>query len=134
LERIILNLISKVFLWIYKKSTEERFDLSNRKLPLKELIARSEKRMRIKPVCPHCNTEMKFRASQVVEGNVSRDDIAYKCPNCFHTAHFGIPITGEEVRNEIDLRGSHQLLRPTAFKLDEDEEIKKRLRDLGYLL
>jgi hypothetical protein len=138
-----MNFLSRMFLWIYKKSTEQRFDNSKRKISLKELIFRAESRLKLiseSVYCPMCfldtgeRVPMMFRTSHVVDGSPCRDDQAYKCRKCFHTVHFGIPITRELVLEEIDLRGSHQILQPSAFKLPKtDPEIEERLKALGYL-
>lgn len=103
---------------------------------LASLIERSMSRLKINARCPYCGTEMMFRTSHLVgPGNQpARDDIGLKCPYCFHTAHFGVPITKKEYEEELRLRGGAYLLHP-AYRLDERrrEDVKRRLRALGYL-
>ena len=104
-------------------------------LSLEELIARAESRMKLIPSCPYCQNEMKFRHSViVVDVFPIRDDVGYKCIKCFHTAHFGNPMTREDALEEIRLRGSKYLTRPTYRTDERDLEIvKERLRKLGYI-
>jgi len=108
----------------------------------KELLKLIEKEEQLKqahegtPVCPYCAGKMMFRHSKLAGGNGAplRDDQAWKCPCCKHTAHFGIPVTRGEF-DEMKLeRGGLFLSRP-SFRLGErgDAEVRKRLRDLGYL-
>lgn len=102
---------------------------------LRMLIERSISRMKIQPNCPYCGSEMMFRNSSIVgTAGPIRDDIGMKCPNCFHTAHFGVPISRQEYEEEIKLRGGQWLLRPT-YRLDERSrtDVKERLKALGYL-
>lgn len=109
---------------------------------LASLIQRAEKRMRIKPKCSYCGTVMWFRHSAISGGGFGgtprgspiRDDQGWKCPECFHTAHFGIPLTREEGLQEVRLRRGVYLTRPT-FRRDEGyrRDVRKRLRELGYL-
>jgi len=78
---------------------------------------------------------MMFRFSNLSRfGWPLREDQCWKCPHCFYTATFGIPLTREEWHDEFKLRKGHILLRPD---LREDERCRKkvleRLRNLGYL-
>ena len=105
-------------------------------LPLEDLIKLSESRMKVKPTCTQCGTEMTFRHSDlVVHVTPVRDDVMYKCTNCFHTIHFGNPLTREEALEEIRLRGNSRFLsRPTKRPDERDlEVIQERLRKLGYI-
>ena len=109
-------------------------------LPLSELIFRAVNRHRLATgrsftVCPYCEKHMMFRHSKIVTtvGPV-RDDQAWKCPRCFHTAHFGIPMTRELALAEIEARGNPTLMRPSERPdEDGDEIVKERLRRLGYI-
>lgn len=78
---------------------------------------------------------MAFRHSKIVVGlGPVRDDMGFKCTWCFHTAHFGIPITEAEAREAIELRGGPVLTRPSERPdEDGDEMVKERLRRLGYI-
>lgn len=103
------------------------------------LIQRCEDRKRQYhglPKCPYCGTQMMFRHSALAGGSGApiRDDQGWKCVACFHTAHFGIPLTRDEYEDEYQLRGGRFLTRPT-YRLDERgrDEVMKRLRALGYL-
>lgn len=110
------------------------------KVPLEDLINRARARYekathREFPKCPYCDSLMMFRHSTVVvDIGPVRDDMGFKCPRCFHTAHFGIPITRAEALEEIDLRGGPTLTRP-SIRPDEDglDIVKVRLRRLGYI-
>lgn len=87
------------------------------------------------PACPYCESSMNFRHSKIVVtvGPV-RDDQAWKCPRCCHTAHFGIPMTRELALAEIEVRGNPTLMRPSERPdEDGDEMVKERLRRLGYI-
>lgn len=84
---------------------------------------------------------MAFRTSKISGGGIAspvgspiRDDQMWKCPVCFAGQGFGVPITREEAMEEIRLRGSRYLARPT-IRTDEAmrEDVKQRLRKLGYL-
>jgi len=107
------------------------------------LIQRAKERMRIKPVCPFCSNEILFRHSTIAGGNLIprtpkgspiRDDQYWKCPNCFHTSHFGLPMSRRDALIEMKLRGGSDLLYPTCRSDErEREDVKKRLRALGYL-
>lgn len=126
----------KLVLKLIRKYRDMKSRGSPYKLPLQELIDRSVARCVIqKPVCPHCGNPMEFRHSKiVVEVFPVRNDIGYKCTNCYHTCHFGIPMTQEDALKEIDLRGSPYLTRPTYRSDERDMEIvKERLRKLGYI-
>ena len=109
-------------------------------LPLSKLIWRCENRHhlstgRSETLCPYCESAMMFRHSKIVTtiGPV-RDDQAWKCPQCFHTAHFGIPLTREVALKEIEVRGNPTLMRPSE-RPDEDGDaiVTERLRRLGYI-
>lgn len=121
---------------VIRRYRDKKFRGTPYKLPLEELIARTVDRCIVKkPTCPHCNTLMSFRHSViVVDVFPIRDDIAFKCTHCFHTCHFGIPMTREAALEEIRLRGSPFLTRPTIRSDERDMEIvKERLRRLGYI-
>lgn len=100
------------------------------------LIKRAENRMVLKytPNCPFCTHEMMFRFSHIVPIIPIRDDQVWKCPCCYHTTHFGIPMTKEAYQEEFNLRRGQYLMNPTA-RLSErkDQEVIERLRALGYL-
>jgi len=98
------------------------------------LIQRAEERMKIKPICPYCGAKMKFRFSHIVGKFPIRDDQTWKCPRCFHTAHFGIPMTRKEYEEEFKLRRGEYLLKPD-YREDEKyrKDVLKRLKELGYL-
>lgn len=105
-------------------------------IPLEELIAKCEARMKVKPKCPQCESLMYFRHSSIVYKVFPiRDDTTYKCIKCFHTIHFGNPMTREDALEEVRLRGgSKYLSRPTMRNDERDNEIiKDRLRKLGYI-
>lgn len=109
-------------------------------LPLSELIFRAENRHALATgrsftPCPYCEKHMMFRHSKIVTtvGPV-RDDQAWKCPLCYHTAHFGIPMTLFLALAEIEVRGNPTLMRPSERPdEDGDEIVKERLRRLGYI-
>ena len=117
---------------------------SEYKVPLHTLIHRAEMRfVRFNgtyPLCPMdfakgTEVAMDFRHSEVVVGRGPvRADQTWKCTNCFHTAHFGLPITESEALEEIDLRGGPTLMRPSR-RPDEDglDVVTERLRRLGYV-
>ncbi len=98
------------------------------------LVERAVSRMKIKPRYPYCGTPVLFRFSHLAGGHPVRDDQAWKCPNCFHTTHFGIPMTREEYEREKRLRGGEYLLEPD-YREDEKymAQVRRRLRELGYL-
>ena len=109
-------------------------------LPLSTLIFRAENRHRLAlgiafTKCPYCGSHMMFRHSKIVTtiGPV-RDDQAWKCTRCYHTAHFGIPMTRELALAEIEVRGNPTLMRPSE-RPDEDglDIVNERLRRLGYI-
>lgn len=108
------------------------------RISLKVLIRLCEIRKKDRegvPICPYCDTEMMFRHSKIVTtvGPV-RDDQVWKCTSCYHTAHFGIPMTRVKALDEIQLRGSPTLMRPSE-RPDEDglKVVTERLRRLGYI-
>jgi hypothetical protein len=129
----------RLYRWAVRKVKASEY--SDYKLPLDELITRAERTFkRVShlsglPKCPYCDSLMMFRHSSIVvfAGPV-RDDMGFKCPWCYHTAHFGIPITREEALEEMDLRGGPTLTRP-SIRPDEDglEIVEERLRRLGYI-
>lgn len=109
--------------------------------PLDILIKRSLSRMIVKPICPFCNRFMKFRFSRISGGGINlpigspiRDDIGFKCIHCFHTCHFGIPITRKLALEEIKLRNGNFINRPSK-RTDETykKEVRERLKALGYI-
>ena len=116
-------------------------------IPLEELIERAVERKTeatgFKDIfCPQCflqrgvKVPMEFRTSKIVIEVVPiRDDQAYKCTYCFKTVHHGIPITRKDAEEEIHLRGGSPYLMKPTYRPDErdNEEVKKRLRDLGYI-
>lgn len=100
--------------------------------------------MQIKPKCPHCGHLMEFRHSEVHGGGIARevskgcpirDDQIWKCLNCFHTAHFGIPLTKKQASEELALRGGSPFLLRPSERQDEvgRKEVMKRLKELGYI-
>lgn len=97
------------------------------------LVKRAENRMKLKPKCPFCGSVMRFRRSHVVKAVPYRDDQVWKCTVCFHTSHFGLPISRETYVEEVKLRHGEYLLTPT-YRRDERvrKEVLKRLRELGY--
>lgn len=110
-------------------------------LPLKTLIQETELRfmegtgMKTLPRCPFCEKLMMFRHSKIVTSvGPVRDDMVFKCVSCFHTAHFGIPMTREDALTSINVRGGPTLMRPSE-RPDEDglDVVTERLRRLGYL-
>ena len=55
-----------------------------------------------------------------------------KCPKCFNSQVFGLPLSKEEfLRRLEETEGMHVLDVVTAS--GEDEEIQRRLESLGYL-
>ena len=109
---------------------------------LNVLIDRATKRMKIIPVCHHDGTTMMFRRSSIDGGGIGgsskgtpiRDDQTWKCPTCYHTEHFGIPMTRQEALEEIKLRKGRFILFPTLRQDERDrQDIKERLRRLGYI-
>lgn len=97
------------------------------------LVNRCVERMKLKPLCPFCGSEMKFRFSVIVGEYPIRDDQTWKCKNCFHTAHFGVPLTRKEFDEEFKLRKGTYLLKPDWRPDERRKEIVDRLRALGYL-
>lgn len=107
------------------------------------LLRRARNRMKIKPVCPFCPTEMRLRGSIIrgggydntPSGSPIRDDQNWKCTNCFHTAIFGLPLTREQARQEVKLRGGSVVLCWPHVRLSEShrKDVRERLRALGYL-
>jgi hypothetical protein len=136
--RKILKSGLRLMRWAVRKVKES--ETRPYQIELSELILRARKRwknataMRY-PECPYCEAPMLFRHSKIVitVGPV-RDDQGWKCLSCFHTAHFGIPMTREDALTEIDLRGSPTLMRPSE-RPDEDglDVVTERLRRLGYI-
>jgi len=98
------------------------------------LIERCINRMKVKPKCPYCGTVIMFRRSVITKDVPIRDDQTWKCSNCFHTAHFGVPITKQEYEEEFRLRNGRYLLTPT-YRQDEKhrQDVLERLKQLGYL-
>ncbi len=126
--------------WVIRLA--KKSESSERQLPLNTLIQLAELRWTeandsemIKPSCPYCQNPMMFRHSKlVVDVGPVRDDQGWKCTHCFHTAHFGIPMTREAAVDEINLRGGQTLMRPSDRPdEDGDEMVKARLRRLGYI-
>ena len=111
---------------------QKRIPYDDRNIEL--IYSRSMDRVKKIPVyCPFCNSEMKFRHSNIYFPPY-RDDITFKCPKCFHTAHFGIPITKKVYESEYKLRQGNYFMRPTYNRAERSKEIiKERLKDLGYL-
>lgn len=136
--RKILSSGLRLMRWAVRKVKES--ETSPYQLPLSELIFRAENRQKLatgkmRTLCPFCETRMMFRHSKIVTtvGPV-RDDQAWKCNRCFHTAHFGIPMTRELALAEIEVRGNPTLMRPSERPdEDGDEMVKERLRRLGYI-
>lgn len=97
------------------------------------LIKRCIKRMKITPLCQFCDLPMMFRYS-TISWPPLRDDQVWKCIKCFHTVHFGIPLTKKEYVREFALRGGRHLIRP-SYRSDErnKKEVLERLRALGYM-
>lgn len=97
------------------------------------LIVKALSRMKVKPFCPHCNSEMMFRHSTIGK-RPFRDDIFFKCPKCFFICGFGVPLTKKEYERDYHLRNGKALMRPD-FSLSEYEnaQILRRLKALGYL-
>ena len=138
----IRGLVRRLFL--YARDSIRGLQYSEYKVPLLDLIQRAEVRFeRVtkgviefrRPVCPYCDRRMMFRHSEIVVGRGPvRDDQVWKCTRCYHTAHFGLPITRGEALEEIDLRGGPTLMRPSR-RSDEDglEVVTERLRRLGYI-
>jgi len=77
---------------------------------------------------------MIFKRSAIVKDVPIRDDQTWKCPNCFHTTHFRVPITEKEYNEEYKLRKGRYLSTP-SFREDEKyrADIIKKLKQLGYL-
>ena len=104
-------------------------------IPVEDLIKRSERRLKINPLCPYCGSAMKFRYSNIFvrRGYPVRDDIVVKCRSCLHTAHFGIPISLAEAKEEIKQRGNQAFLLHPSLGQDKDKaEVRKKLLELGY--
>jgi len=88
------------------------------------------------PSCPICAEKLMFRSS-----NLSRDatfsfreDQCWKCPKCFITLNFGVPMTKEEWRKALARRGGYLLMRPDIRESERGQkEVLERLRALGYL-
>ena len=114
---------------------------------LDRLIRRAEERYQrisrgvFPPICSHCDHAMELRHSNIAGGGFSgcpvgspiRDDQGYKCTNCYHTCHFGLPISKREAQQEIRLRGGTKISRPSQRRDEAGrEDIKKRLKELGY--
>jgi len=102
---------------------------------IERAIERHMEKAKITPFCPFCRSQMKFRFSNLSRyGWPLREDQCWKCPYCYFTATFGIPLTRQEWQTEYNLRKGHILMRPD---LREDEKHKKeviaRLKALGYL-
>jgi len=103
---------------------------------IKRAIMRFQERSKLDyPKCPFCGKEMKFRFSNLSRyGWPIREDQCWKCPNCYYTCTFGIPITRKEWDEEFKLRKGHVILRPD---LREDEKWQKtvleHLKKFGYL-
>lgn len=128
---------------IIKALLEKRLNKgSNYKLPFNELIDRCLSRVPKIPFCPICYLTdklyipMKFRRSHIAGGKgfPYRDDTAFKCVECYHTLHIGVPISKKTALKEIELRGGSPYLSSPSFRVDEreKEEIRKRLLHLGY--
>ncbi len=139
---MIKGLVRKILVWGRDKMRGTQY--SEYSVPLEELIHRAEARfIRFNgafPLCPMDHAKgadymMDFRHSEVVVGRGPvRDDQTWKCTFCFHTAHFGLPITREEALEDMDLRGGPTLMRPSR-RPDEDglDVVTERLRRLGYV-
>ena len=142
------KLIKKLMNWIRKME----YSGEDYKIPLNELIRRSitrfnEKTGNLFPFCPQCyvqacrygkkdhNTIMNFRRSKISLAVPVRDDMFFKCPSCFHTVHFGIPLSREEAEKEIELRGNNPWILSPTYRFDERDkkEILERLERLGYI-
>ena len=96
-------------------------------------------------ICPYCkliygeHNEMVLRKSILstsVELNNKNKviDLYFKCPKCEHVIPFGIPVSREHFNKVAELRRRRGIGRIYA-PVDEwlkNEEIKKRLRELGY--
>jgi len=107
------------------------------------LIRRSIKRMKIVPSCPFGHGKMTFRASKL-NTSPMRDDIVYKCTKCWYLAFFGVPMTPNEYKKEIQLRGGMTTLLHPSWNLptinlreqysEEDKKIiVESLKKLGYI-
>lgn len=126
LKQLVLNLVNPYDSMI----KEEGKSYSN----LDYLIRRCENRMRIQPQCAYCKESMMFRRSIIVNSVPVRDDQLWKCPRCFHTTGFGLPISKREYDEEYKLRGGVYLMTPTFRKGEQvDSRVLERLRALGYI-
>jgi len=132
IHRVMYNLLLK-----YRRMFHAPIPVGKPKVSVDILIQRCIDLMRVDPVCPYCDTPMQFRESNLAGRNPVRNDIAYKCPNCFHTAHFGIPITSKQFAKELDLRQGVYLMTHDVpfgvFSREDRKKILERLEALGYL-
>jgi len=127
-----MGLIQRLYLWYLDFRRKQVSGPIYEHLEL--LIDRAVQRMKVMPQCPYCENTMFFRDSRIWAGFPYRDDQSYKCTFCFHTCHFGIPITKKEFETELKLRGSPYLLRPDFNPSERtNKETIKRLKALGYL-
>ena len=108
---------------------------------LKVLIDRAMKRMKITPICHYDGTTMMLRRSSIDGGGIGspkgtpiRDDQTWKCPTCYHTEHFGIPMTRQDALKEVKLRNGRFLLMPILNPNERHKkDVRERLKQLGYL-
>lgn len=125
------------FLMWKRRFLESPVPMSSPKIPIEILIEKTINRMKIIPLCPYDKVKMMFRCSQIIGVNPIRDDITFKCPKCFFTAHFGIPISKEAYEKELELRQSKILMQPNYsfnyLSKEDEKKILARLKALGYL-
>ena len=142
MKKFLIGIYVRVVTWFKEGQNEGNGYL----IPLHSLIDRAEYRYLIEtgfesPICPQCfihrgvKSKMDFRHSHIFSGVPLRDDQGWKCTYCYHTFHVGIPINSEDAKEEIHLRGGSSYLMRPSFRPDErgDEEVKERLRKLGYI-
>jgi len=61
-----------------------------------------------------------------------RDDVVFKCVNCFHTLHRGYPITKEQYEVEVNLRQGRTFMPPT-FETRR-KKIRHKVEELSYIV
>ena len=90
--------------------------------------------------CPFCGTELMLKRRSIHDSSpaagihyYARDEI-WKCPNCFYCATFGVPLSKEDYLATLKEWKGHRIEDYAIAMAKDDEDAKRRLRLLGYIV
>lgn len=63
----------------------------------------------------------------------ARDEL-YKCPECYFTATFGVPLSPEEYGEQLRAWNGHRIEDYWLNEQGGDQAVLERLRALGYIM